>query len=65
MKHAVFLYHGSLGQIGNTSALIDTSTTGNIIEHELIGRNHWPKKQLTMPIYANNGDGTPNEKGML
>ena len=63
MKLPISLYHGSLGQIIDFQALLDSRATGCFINHNCITKNHWPKEQLTFPIYAHNVDGTPNQKG--
>ena len=65
MKLPASLYHSSLRQIINFQALIDSRATGCFIDHNFIAKNHWPKEQLATPIYANNANGTPNQKGMI
>ena len=60
MKLLISLYHSSLGKITDTTALIDSSATGNFVT-----RNHWPKERLTTPLYANNKDGSPNKNSMI
>ena len=61
----ISLYHGSLGKIADTRALLDSGATGNFIDHDFVARNHWPKERLPSPILAHNADGSPNQKGMI
>ena len=65
MRLPVSIYHGSLGKIINSRALIDSGATGCFIDHEFVIKNNWPKEQLASPILAHNADGSPNQKGMI
>ena len=61
----VSLYHGSLGKIADTKALLNSGATGNFIDYDFVARNNWPKERLASPILAHNADGSPNQKGMI
>ena len=65
MRLPISLYQGSLGQIVDSRALINSEATRCFINHDFIAKNHWPKERLSSPIYAHNADGTPNQKGMI
>ena len=65
MRLSISLYHGSLGQIVDSRALLDSGATGCFIDHDFVTKNHWPKERLSTPIYAHNADGSPNQKGMI
>ena len=52
MKLPISLYHGSLGQIVDSQALLNSGATGCFIDHDFIAKNHWPKERLATPIYA-------------
>ena len=65
MKLPVSLYHGSLGKITNTRALLDSGATGCFVDYDFVTQNNWPKERLTSPVLAHNADGSPNQKGMI
>ena len=65
MRLPISLYHGSLGQIVDSRALLNSGATGCFIDHNFITKNHWPKERLSTPIYAHNADGSPNQKGTI
>ena len=59
------LYHGSLGKIVDSHALIDSGATRCFINYDFIAKNNWPKEWLASPILAHNADGSQNHKGMI
>ena len=65
MKLPISLYHGSLGKIANTRALLDFGATRCFINYNFIARNNWPKECLSSPVLAHNANGSPNQKGMI
>ena len=65
MKLPVSLYHGSLGKIANTRALLDSRATRNFINYDFMARNNWPKERLSSPVLAHNANRSSNQKGMI
>jgi hypothetical protein len=52
-------------QIVETTALIDSGTTGNFLDLRLLSLANFPLQQLPKPIQAYNMDGSTNRKGTI